>query len=469
MSVKFKIKDYKQIVAFNLGVLDQLKVHCQNDCINHETDDDYKKALQDIIKTKNVNEWNEICRGSVRICQEYYNMFHSTENLVAELNDLVNQMEASLKSAQIKRIYIHDNPRNYVIKTKIDEMTVNQFKEKLNQKINACSGKSQIRNCEMSKIQIYGHVISQLNHEVQMLWDNFMKKNGLKSKIVNIQSSNSNVDIMESLTVPASVPMPSVTNVRMNDYEKVSEWIESLHHLRGLCKTECLDDINMHEHEDTYAQMEHMIKTKPDEAWNAVCRHRPNSKMCEQYYKTFHQTRALILKLNQLCKQINVNTNAFLKDRMQLSMGEFASVQEQKISAMTLSDFEKKINQKINACLNRVYIRRCELSKIQIYIDYINKLNVKVSSQWDGFMKDITPDPKRMSNVKESEIMYNVNGDVIRLNVNPITGDVIEVHNIQAAGKTKKQFKKTRNALNKHNKKHSIRRHPRRHSKKSRH
>ena len=231
--------------------------------------------------------------------------------------------------------------------------------------------------------------------------------------------------------------------------------------------------------------MSGMIQTHSDEEWNAVCRHMPNVKMCEQYYTIFHQTRALILKLSELCKQLNASIHASLKKGMQyaFSMDEFARVQEQKIDAMTLSEFEKKINQKINACLNRFSIRKCELPKIQIYIDSINKLNVKVRSQWDAFMKNITPvkvtdtikdilkmkfDSKRLNNIivkKESDSeWYHVTGDMIPpLKVNPRTGDVIEVSNIQAAGKHKSHFKKTRNNVNKHNKRHS-RRHSRRHS-----
>jgi hypothetical protein len=280
-------------------------------------------------------------------------------------------------------------------------------------------------------------------------------------------------------------PLPSVTNVRISDYEKVSEWIETLNHLRIECKTVCLDSSK----EDAYTQMSDMIQTRSDEEWNSVCRQIPNVKnvkTCEQYHTTFHQTRALILKLNDICKKINTNIQS-LKIRMQyaFSMDDFARDQEQKISAMTLSEFEKKINQKINACV-RFSIRKCELSKIQIYIDSINKLNVNVRSQWDAFTKTITPlptmvdtikdilkkkfDPKLLSGLavkKESDSeWYHVTGDMIpELKVNPRTGDIIEVDNIQAAGKHNKTRNKmhSRRQPRRHSIRHSIR-HSRRHS-----
>ena len=287
-----------------------------------------------------------------------------------------------------------------------------------------------------------------------------------------------------SASVPASVPasmpapLPSVNNVRISDYEKVSEWIETLNHLRIECKTVCLDSSK----EDAYTQMSDMIQTRSDEEWNSVCRQIPNVKnvkTCEQYHTTFHQTRALILKLSELCKKINTNIQS-LKNRIQyaFSMDDFARDQEQKISAMTLSEFEKKINQKIIACVSKFSIRKCELSKIQIYIDSINKLNVNVRSQWDAFTKTITPlptmvdtikdilkkkfDPRRLSGLavkKESDSeWYHVKGEMIpELKVNPRTGDIIEVDNIQAAGK----HNKTRNK--RHSRRHS-RRQPRRHS-----
>lgn len=493
MSVEIKIKDYEKIVSARIEILDVLKTECQYKCINNDDlDDDFKKVLQEIIQTKNVEEWNEICRGLEPICQEYYNVFHSTENTVAELNDLVKQMESSLNAAQIKRIYIHDNPRDSVVnetKTKIDEMTVNEFKEKLNQKINACSSKLLVKNCEMRKIQIYIDVISKLNREVQTLWDNFMKKNGLKSKNVNIQASNLQSQSQSVKPTSQTLSIPSSTEVRIKNYENVSEWIESLKHLRSLCKTECLADINLHEHETVYQDMQKMVEARPDEEWNAVCRHRPNDKNCEQYHTKFHQTRALILRLIQLCKQIN-EKYANIKDRMQyvFSMDEFASDQKQKIYKMTLSEFENKVNQKISACLSRFTMRKCELSKIQIYIETINKMNEDATSRWNAFVKEITPvndvgmiknflksrfDSKLLSGItvkKDAGGWYSVKGDLIpSLKVNPIANEVIQANNIQAAGKTKKQPNKTRNkALKRHKKRHS-RRHSRRHSQKSMH
>jgi|UniRef100_A0A6C0M4B3 DNA-directed RNA polymerase beta subunit len=201
-----KIKNYKQTLEYRIKSLDALKIICQNWCINDESDE-YKEGVRQIIETS--ADWYEICRGlNVPTCDQYYKGIGAVQTLVSNLNDVVNQIKASLLAAKITRVYVHDTD-NFVNKTEdsIGEMTLNEFQTKLNQKIRACSSKVSVRACELRKIMVYDKVITELNHDVKSMCKKFIENHRIPPKLLSVPPES----------VPAPTPAPiHKYNVNLN-------------------------------------------------------------------------------------------------------------------------------------------------------------------------------------------------------------------------------------------------------------
>ena len=188
--------------------------------------------------------------------------------------------------------------------------------------------------------------------------------------------------------------LPILPKIKIKDYEQhISTNIQALYNIRDECRQDCA-----HASDDAVnKQIEGILNNQIDEEWNSVCRQYKVVK-CENYFKGYTETRALVLELSKICKQINnsiiqLNLNEKLQYVFNMENSDFTFNTEKKIGEMLLPEFQRNFETKLNACANtsRWSIRKCEMSKVKVYIDYIFKLNDSVKSLWNDFIKRTTP------------------------------------------------------------------------------
>ena len=169
------IGSYEKHISTNILFLEKLRKVCQESC-NYD-DPDMNAQIKGMMKVKTDEEWLSICRTTFDNCEQYHQLFTETRALFLQVNKICAQPDLLLANQNQADILENDDVAKTII-SKINNMTVPEFKEKLIKITSRLSKFPGLRNesNDRLKIQVYSSHMHKLHGKIKLLWDAYVKE-----------------------------------------------------------------------------------------------------------------------------------------------------------------------------------------------------------------------------------------------------------------------------------------------------